>query len=318
MYHPTTRLLTVLELLQSHPRLTGAELATRLEVDVRTVRRYIMMLQDLGIPVEGAIGRYGGYALRPGYKLPPLMFTEDEVVALTVGLMMARQVGLGTNSTAVAGALAKLERVLPAPLRERTRAVQATVGLELGPAEVAVDSAVLSTLSLAVQERRQVTFRYRARDETETSRLLDPYGVASHDARWYVAGYCHLRGDVRVFRLDRMAAVRLGDGSFDSPPGFDALEYVLRRFATIPDYWNVEVIFKTTLADTQRKVPRPYGLLEPHPDGVLLRTSVSDLDDAARFLVSLGFPLVVRQPPQLKEAFARLADEAKVIAGSGQ
>src|SRR3954454_14144537 len=115
MYHPTTRLLTVLELLQTYPRLSGPELAARLEVDVRTVRRYIMMLQDLGIPVEGEIGRYGGYALRPGYKLPPLMFTEDEVVALTVGLLMARQVGLGTNSTAVAGALAKLERVLPAP-----------------------------------------------------------------------------------------------------------------------------------------------------------------------------------------------------------
>ncbi|MDQ3327603.1 MAG: HTH domain-containing protein, partial [Chloroflexota bacterium] len=111
MYHPTARVLAVLELLQSHGRMTGAELARRLEVHVRTARRYVETLQDLGIPVEAERGRYGAYRLRPGYKLPPLMFSEDEVLALTLGLLAARKLGLAAAAPAVEGTLAKVERV---------------------------------------------------------------------------------------------------------------------------------------------------------------------------------------------------------------
>src|SRR6185503_11685746 len=101
MYHPTTRLLTVLELLQTHGQMSGTELGARLEVDARTVRRYIMMLQDIGIPVEAEMGRYGGYALRSGFKLPPMMFNNDEAFALILGLLAARKLGLGAAATAV-------------------------------------------------------------------------------------------------------------------------------------------------------------------------------------------------------------------------
>src|ERR687891_436879 len=118
MYQPTTRLLTVLELLQARPYLTGADLARRLEVDGRTVRRYVMMLQDMGIPVEANHGRYGGYRLRPGYKLPPLMFTEEEALAVTLGLLAARRIGLALTAPAVEGALAKIDRVLPIAVGE--------------------------------------------------------------------------------------------------------------------------------------------------------------------------------------------------------
>src|SRR5437764_9842270 len=111
MYFPTTRVLTVLELLQSHHQLSGPELAARLEVDVRTVRRYITMLQDLGIPVEAGRGRYGSYRLRPGFKLPPMMFTDDEALALTLGLLAVRQMGLASAAPAVEGGLAKIARV---------------------------------------------------------------------------------------------------------------------------------------------------------------------------------------------------------------
>src|SRR5919205_3706811 len=113
MYHPTTRVLTVLELLQALPRLSGAELAERLEVDRRTVRRYVSMLQELGVPVESEAGRYGGYRLRPGYKLPPMMFTEEEALALSLGLLLSRRLGLSEAAPAIEGALAKLDRVLP-------------------------------------------------------------------------------------------------------------------------------------------------------------------------------------------------------------
>src|SRR5215475_10851991 len=130
MYHPTTRVLTVLELLQAYERLSGPELARRLEVDVRTVRHYITLLLDLGIPIEAERGRYGAYRLRPGFKLPPLMFTEDEAIALTLGLLAARRLGLTAAAPATAGALAKVERVLPETLRARMEAVQQTLVID--------------------------------------------------------------------------------------------------------------------------------------------------------------------------------------------
>src|SRR5262245_11708262 len=131
MYSPVTRLLTVLELLQARPSITAAQLAQRLEVNGRSARRYITMLQELGIPVEAVRGKYGGYRLRPGYKLPPLMLTEDEALAVTLGLLAARQLGLNNTVPAVEGALAKVERVLPIAVRERVRAVQDSVTVDL-------------------------------------------------------------------------------------------------------------------------------------------------------------------------------------------
>src|SRR5215207_6977589 len=127
MYHPTTRVLTILELLQARSSLSGAELAERLEVDRRTVRRYITMLQDLGIPIEATRGPYGGYRLRRGFKLPPLMLTDDEALAITLSLIAARRQGSVAEAMTIEGALAKIERVLPDGLRARLQAVQSVV-----------------------------------------------------------------------------------------------------------------------------------------------------------------------------------------------
>src|SRR2546426_7974055 len=149
MYFPTTRVLTVLELLQSHQRLSGPDIAERLEVNPRTVRRYITMLQDLGIPVEAERGRYGTYRLRPGFKLPPLMFTEDEALALTLGLMAARRLGLAAAAPAVEGALAKVERVMPDTLRERIQAVQETLVIDGSSVYAAPTSGMVLTFSVA-------------------------------------------------------------------------------------------------------------------------------------------------------------------------
>jgi predicted DNA-binding transcriptional regulator YafY len=131
MYNPTTRLLTILELLQIHPVLKGVELSRRLEVDVRTVRRYVTMLQDMGIPIEAERGREGGYRLRAGFKLPPMMFNQRESLALALGLLLARHLGLGVESEAVEGAAAKLERVLPDTIRDQLQAIQSVLVLDL-------------------------------------------------------------------------------------------------------------------------------------------------------------------------------------------
>src|SRR5438874_8687133 len=154
MYHPTTRVLTVLELLQAHRQMSGPKLAERLEVDVRSVRRYIMMLQDLGIPIEAQRGRYGTYRLLRGFKLPPLMFTEDEALALTLGLLAARRLGLTVTAPAVEGALAKIERVLPSALRERVQAVQETPILDVTASGITPTTEIVSTLSTAAQQGR--------------------------------------------------------------------------------------------------------------------------------------------------------------------
>ena len=195
MYQPTTRLLTVLELLQARGALSGAELARRLEVDRRSIRRYITMLQDLGIPVEGMRGPTGGYRLRPGYKLPPLMFTDQEAVALTLALMAVPRLGLAVDPAALSGALAKLERVLPIPARERVLAVQEVIALSpMLPAPEA-ESDLVGLLSYAARTNQRVHIGYRAGTGGVTERTIDPYGVVNLGRRWYIACHCHLRDD---------------------------------------------------------------------------------------------------------------------------
>ena len=162
MYHPTTRVLAVLELLQARGRLSGPELAERLEVDLRTVRRYVTMLQDLGIPVEAERGRHGGYRLRPGFRLPPLVFSDDEALALTLGLLSARRLGLVTNAATVEGALAKLDRVLPADVRARVSAVQETLTIDQARGQAIPATTTVMALAAAVQEARRVLMRYES------------------------------------------------------------------------------------------------------------------------------------------------------------
>jgi predicted DNA-binding transcriptional regulator YafY len=154
-YRPTSRVLTVLEILQSRRRISGAEIAERLGVSRRTARRYVERLRELGIPVEAERGRYGAYSLRPGFKLPPLMFTEEEALGLTLGLLAARGLGLSGVVPAVEGALAKVERVMPEALGERIRALEETVIPAIThPAELPAGEVVV-TLATAVRGRRR-------------------------------------------------------------------------------------------------------------------------------------------------------------------
>ncbi|MGH3086562.1 MAG: helix-turn-helix transcriptional regulator, partial [Rubrobacteraceae bacterium] len=174
----------MLELLQARGRIGAPELARRLEVGERTIRRYAVMLQEMGVPVEGERGRYGAYKLRPGYRLPPMMFTEDEALALALSLLAARRLGLSGAAPAVEGALAKLERVMPESLGGRVRELQETISLAVASPATQVRSESLLTLAAAVGERNRVRMRYRA-GERETEREVDPYGVMNREGFWY-------------------------------------------------------------------------------------------------------------------------------------
>lgn len=309
MERPTTRVLAVLELLQAHPRLSGSELARRIGVDGRTLRRYIAMLEELGVPVTAERGRYGGYALVAGFKLPPMMFTHDEALALALGLLAARSLGLADAAPAVASAQAKLERVMPANLKRRVRAVDETVALDLARAAATPgDNDALAVLSTAAQARQRVHLRYRGAQAGDSERDFDPYGLAWRGGRWYTVGHCHLRGGVRSFRLDRIVAVRAIPASFARPDGFDALAHLDVSLATLPRAHAIEVRLETDLATARRELFGSVGVFEADGDEVRLFAQADDLDWFARELSRLPFGFAVVSPTALRHAVRTHAD----------
>jgi predicted DNA-binding transcriptional regulator YafY len=302
MYHPTTRVLAVLEMLQTNNRLSGAEIAGRLEVDIRTARRYITMLQDLGIPIVAERGRYGAYSLEPGFKLPPMMFTNDDALALALGLLAARQLGLAEAAPAVESAQAKLERVIPLDLKERVRALMETVVLDLQQPDVAPAGQVMLAISEAARERRRLHMHYRSSQADDTERDFDPYGLAFRGGRWYVVGHCHLRGGMRLFRIDRVQSVDKLEMSFQPPKNFDILQQISESIASVPRQYPVAVLLETTLDIAQREIPADAFLLEQVVDGVQLRGRTDDLGWMAHLLSRLTFPFVILEPPDLQHA----------------
>jgi predicted DNA-binding transcriptional regulator YafY len=320
-YSPVTRLFTLLDLLQARPGMSAAQLAELLSVESRSIRRYMSMLQDMGIPVEGVRGRYGGYRLRRGFKLPPLMWTEEEALAVTLGLAVVQQLGLSQSIPTVESALAKIERVLPEALRERVQAVQETVVLDLAGRRAEPNSYVL-TLSTAAYRRTRVWMRYQARPDNQgreeagkTERAFDCYGLVYHGGRWYAIGYCHLRQDTRVFRLDRIRGLEVGEERFTPPANFDCLAYTIQAFAAMPSRWLAEVLLQTTLAKIRDAVPATFATLAETPSGILLRAYDDDLAHTARFLVSLGCPFQVLRPPELAHEMRALAESILMFAG---
>jgi predicted DNA-binding transcriptional regulator YafY len=314
MYSPTTRVLTVLELLQAHGRLSGADLAQRLQVDGRTLRRYVARLEDLGIPVIAERGRYGCYSLMPGFKLPPMMFTDDEALALSLGLLAARQLGLAEAAPAVESAQAKLERVMPAPLKSRLRALGETVTLDLRAPAAGRDNAALLALSGAAHARQRVHLHYRAGNGQDSERDFDPYGLAWRAGRWYVVGFCRLRCDLRSFRLDRVAQVDLLETRFDAPADFNPITYLEQSVATLPRAIRVEVLLHTDLQTARAQLFSAIGVFEPAEGGVRLTSQADDLHWYARELARLPFDFEIREPPELREALAICANRLLGLA----
>lgn len=306
MDRPTTRVLAMLELLQTLGTVSGAELALRLGVDRRTVRRYIAHLEELGLPITAERGRLGGYALVAGFKLPPLMFTEDEAVAVAIGLVAARGLGLAAAAPAVPSAQAKLERVMPEPLKRRVRALDQTVALELAGPVAPQDNSALVALSAAAEARRRVRLHYRSAAGAETARDFDPYALAYRSGRWYAVGHCHLRGGLRSFRLDRVQAVEPRSETFERPADFDVLDHLTRAVASLPRAHAIEVWIEAERERVKRVLPATLGVLEPVGSGTLLFAQTDDLDWFARELARLPFKFEVRSPPELGAALREL------------
>lgn len=307
MYSPTTRLLTVLELLQSYKQMSGTEIARRLEVDGRTVRRYITMLQDMGIPVEAERGPYGAYQLQRGYKLPPLMFTDGEAVALTLGLLVMREFQFPVEAAAVEGALAKTERVMPEKLLRQVRALQESITFVVSQRPALQQNEFVTLLSSAVQQRQPVFLRYQSWNGEATEREFDPYGIVFNEGFWYTAGYCHLRQDLRTFRLDRISGLEVLEGSFERPEDFDVLGHVINSLTSWSGSEQVVVLLETTMERAREVIDPILGTLEPSEKGVILRRPTYQLEWIAHILLSLDFPVQVIQPPELRDMIREMA-----------
>ena len=318
MQTPTSRLLELLELLQTRPLTTGREISDRLAIDARTVRRYIAALQELGIPVEGQRGVGGGYRVRPGFRLPPLMLSGDEAVVVVLGLLAARRQGLESSEGSVEGALAKIHRVLPDTLRRRVEALETTLGFTAAERTGApVDSDVALLLAEAIRRGKRLAFAYRAFDGEETARDVSPHGLVVHSGRWYLAAFDHGRADRRTFRVDRMRGVALTDEPWLAPPkGFDAVAHVSRSLANVPWRWEVVVHLDLSVDEAAERIPATVAELLESEGGTLLRMRVGSLDWMAGVLARLGCRFSIREPAELRESVRALSERLAVSLGA--
>lgn len=310
MYDPIMRVLTVLEVLQARDFVSGAELAERLEVDLRTVQRYIVRLKDLKIPVESSRGVGGAYRLRPGYRLPPLLLTNEEAFALSLGLHSLRQVGLSAFAPATEGALEKLRRVLPEALRESIRTVEDVVAIEPGPWVVTTSVELLIRAASAIRTGRRIRFDYQSHDGAATRRHIEPYAVLHTDGRWYLIGYCLSRRALRTFRLDRVSNLQSGAGSFRRPAEFDARQHLHASMPFVQSQYQIDVWIDMPIDEARKNFVPLRVALEEGDGGTRLRCGRDRLEMIAAMLLSMGRRIVVHSPGELRKMFRKLARQA--------
>ncbi|WP_170286061.1 helix-turn-helix transcriptional regulator [Nocardioides rubriscoriae] len=317
---PAGRVLALLERVQERPGLTADQLAAELGVGERTVRRYVTTLQDLGIPVVARRGRVGGYHLEAGFRMPPLMLSTDEAVALT--LTMAVLAGRDGTTGPADAALAKLRRALPRAVAERVDDVLSAVvppeHSDRLAAGAAPDPSLLATLAAGVVGERVCRIRHRPSGGPgeDTVRAVNPYGVAVVRGRLYLHGWCHLRRARRTFRVDRITSVQLLPDTFHAPAGLDVADAVATSLATTWDGWSVSVVLDAPLAAVEAAFPRYVGVPEEvDATTTRLRLTTRNLDATVLRLSDHAFAMRVEEPAALREAFARRAAWMTRVAG---
>jgi predicted DNA-binding transcriptional regulator YafY len=310
MYDPIMRVLTVLEILQARDHVTGAELAERLEVNLRTVQRYIVRLKDLHIPIDSSPGVGGSYRLHPGYRLPPLLLTNEEAFALSLGLRALRQIGLSAFAPATEGALAKLGRVLPDSLRESIRTVEDVVAIEPGPWVVSTSVESLIHAASAIRTGKRIRFAYQSHDLTASQRQIEPYAVMHTDGRWYLIGHCLTREAMRTFRLDRVSNLEIGSTSFHRPGEFDATRYLKERMPFIQSEYQIDIWIDMPMDEASRTFAPLRVVTKDENGGTRLRCGRDRLDMFAAMLLSTRRRIVVHSPAEMRETFRQLARHA--------
>ncbi|KAA9381727.1 YafY family transcriptional regulator [Microbispora cellulosiformans] len=310
MANTSDRTLRLLSLLQNHRHWPGAELAERLGISARTLRRDIDRLRELGYPVEAQRGVDGGYQLAPGAALPPLVIDDDEAVALALGLQAAAQGAVEGIAEASVRALAKVVRVMPARLRRRIDALRAMTvrGGWDGPARAGVDPGVLTTVALACRDSEQLRFSYTASGGRRTDRHVEPHRLVCLGRHWYLLAYDLVRHDWRSFRIDRLTAPH-DTGSRFRPrelPAADVAEFVRAGRDSLPRPYRVEVLVDAPAATVRERIGRWCMIEEVDDEHCRVRMTSDSLDWPVMTLGVSGADFHVIEPPELLDRIHEL------------
>jgi predicted DNA-binding transcriptional regulator YafY len=304
-----SRLLQLLALLQARRDWAGTELADRLGVSCRTVRRDVERLRDLGYPVESVTGPAGGYRLSAGTAMPPLLLDDEEAIAIAVGLRTAARASVtGIEETAIR-ALVKLEQVLPAHLRRRVRAFGSAMISPAFPAPT-VEPQNLMVIAAACRDRECLRFAYQRRDGTKSSRLVEPHSLVNLGRRWYLVAWDRDRADWRTFRLDRLQTPASTGTRFTARklPARDAATYIEQSIAAAPHQFEARVTLHASADQIACRVPYRSGTLEPIDDRTCeYRTGDDNLAWLALRIVMLDVEFEVHEPPELAHHLEQLA-----------
>ncbi|ARF82222.1 helix-turn-helix transcriptional regulator [Kitasatospora aureofaciens] len=308
MANTSTRTLRLLSLLQTHRYWPGEELADRLGVSVRTLRRDVDRLRELGYPVEAQRGVDGGYQLAAGAALPPLVIDDEEAVALAVGLQAAAESPVEGVAEASVRVLAKVVQVMPARLRRRVEALRAvTVPVDWGAsAGSGVDPDALTAVALACRDSERLRFSYTAATANRSDRHVEPHRLVCLGRRWYLVAYDLDRGDWRTFRLDRLTAAE-GTGARFAPrtlPAADAAEYVRAGLNATPRSNRVEALVEAPADHVRAHVGRWGEVEEVDATRCRLRMTADSLDWPAMALGSLAADFQIIHPPELRTLIA--------------
>jgi len=314
MSNVATRLLSLILMLQSRSSWKASELAVELNVSERTVHRYMAMLEEMGIPIYSERGPHGGFSLVRGYKLPPLLFTAEEATVLYMGANLVREVWGQTYDDAVTAVTAKLDNVLPDDLREEvSRARQSLVVGGLTRIDYRPWETTIHTLRQCIGDRRCVRLLYRgfARQE-DTDRVVEPYALTLQWGLWYLVGFCHLRQELRTFRVDRIQQATSVKDRFTVPRDFSVREYLARSMRFEPAY-TVEVHLEASVAPDVRERHGHWMEVTDHADGsITVRFGVAGLAWATGWVLTHGPAAKVLEPPELA---ARVRAAAEGIVG---
>lgn len=309
------RLLNLLSLLQTPREWPGSELAERLEVSQRTIRRDIDRLRELGYPVEASRGADGGYRLGAGAAMPPLLLDDEEAVAIAVGLRGAAGQAISGIEESSVRALAKLEQVLPSRLRYRVSALgAATVPMPgTGPA---VDPEHLTVFAGAIANNERTRFAYRTGDGTESRRHAEPHRLVSAGRRWYLLAYDLDRDGWRIFRVDRISEPRATGGRATprQPPAEDIAAYVTDKMYSLLPTYSARVTLHAPMNKIAPAIGESFGELEPiDEENCLFHAGTDTLDWLAFRLLGLGCEFTVHEPPELIDHLREMA--ARVTRG---
>ncbi len=306
MSNTATRLITLIFLLQNQPCQKASELAEKLGVSLRTVHRYFEMLDEMGVPVYSERGPYGGFSLVRGYKMPPLVLTLEEAVAVVLGTGLVEELWGDLYREAARGALAKLENLLPKEqVHEVVWARQSLVVTGMHRADLKAQTPALEKLRRGIREHRSVEMTYQSSQVPHPSqRVLDPYGLVHRWGWWYVVGFCHIRKEVRTFRVDRIFDIALLETTFTPAPDFDLKEHLKKEFEDQPKI-TARLRFAPEFTVLLAGYHSYWQTVEPQPDGsVEVTFAAPTLEWAASTALAYGPAVEVLDPPELRRMVA--------------